>query len=382
MTTTKKTNVNKNTVTNKKSATTSSPMGGGQEGAETKVMCPVCGTEFAIGEHEHTVKNATVIGADSGLGSVYLPVSKRGNALQAAGIDTSKYFSLRLPTGGEQLMTYDENGIPVAVKADDPIMQQIVKGGTVPNRNLFRRWVMSQVFHGLLYKGWRNEGGFSEWLKNHGYVYTWEMLVEELHVQTKLYGRDMENYRARNRWFNKALAVTMAEDYIEQLYQDANGRPKHKCKGVPYVTVERTHYFVTDISKKLIAPLWGLVREIRDSKTPQALEYAVRNFWRKAPVKIYCYKQCADWKDAYKGMGAYATMQNLLRFHGCTFPKDNGFYDRRLTGLQMLEDAAKTYADGEGWRLFGLMKQMIEENGIDIEGKMAEWRRAKKIRNS
>lgn len=378
MATTKK-NVNKNTVTNKKSATTSSPMGGGQEGAETKVMCPVCGTEFAIGDHEHKVKNATVIGADSGLGSVYLPVSKRGNALQAAGIDTNKYFSLRLPTGGEQLMTYDENGIPVAVKADDPIMQQIVKGGTVPNRNLFRRWVMSQVFHGLAYKGYCGNG-FTEWLMRHGYKYQWEMLVEELHVQAKLYGRDMENYCARNRWFNKKLAVVMACDYIAQLRKDANGRPQHKCKGVLYVTVERTHYFVTDIEKRLIAPLRGLVYEIEIAKTPQALEHAVRNFWRKAPVKDHCYKQCADWKDAYKGMGAYATMQNLLRFHGCTFPKDNGFYDRRLTGLQMLEDAAKTYADGEGWRLFGLMKQMIEENGIEIEGKMKEWRRAKKNR--
>ena len=51
---------------------------------ETKVMCPVCGTEFAIGEHEHRVKNAISIGKDSGLGEVYLPVSKRGDALKAA----------------------------------------------------------------------------------------------------------------------------------------------------------------------------------------------------------------------------------------------------------------------------------------------------------
>jgi hypothetical protein len=95
------------------------------------------------------------------------------------------------------------------------------------------------------------------------------------------------------------------------------------------------------------------------------------------------YKQSAEWKDAYRGMGAYATMQNLLRFHGCTFPKDNDFYQRRKlnwTDIDLLELAAKTYADGEGWRLFGLMKQMIEENGIDIEKKRAEWREAKKVR--
>jgi len=372
MATTKK-NENKNTVTNKKSAAATSPRGG-QDGA-TKVMCPVCGTEFAIGEHEHTVKNATVIGADSGLGSVYLPVSKRGEALKSAGIDTSKYFSLRLPTGGEQLMTYDENGIPVAVKADDPIMQQIVKGGTVPNRNLFRRWVMSQVFHGLMWESRYSGDGFTGWLKMHGYKYQWEMLVEELRVQARLYKNgDMENFNARNRWFDKALAIEMANDHIEQMRKDAGDRPQHKCKGVPYIKYDCTNYFVSDIEKKLIAPMSDYVQKIESAKNPQQLYETVKRFCDHAHLNVAgSFKQNAAWKDAYKGMGAYATMQNLLRFHGCTFPKDNDFYKRGRSGLDCLEDAAKSYVNGEGWRLFGLMKQMLDENGIDIKAKMAQW---------
>lgn len=357
MATTKK-NVNKNTVKN-----------------ETKVMCPVCGSEFAIGEHEHTVNNATVIGADSGLGNVYLPVSKRGEALKAAGIDTNKYFSLRLPTGVEQLMTYDENGIPVAVKADDPIMQQIVKGGTVPNRNLFRRWVMSQVFHGLMWESRYSGDGFTGWLKMHGYKYQWEMLVEELRVQARLYKNgDMENFNARNRWFDKVLAIEMANDHIEQMRKDAHDRPQHKCKGVPYVKYDCVNYFVSDIEKKLIAPMREYVQKIATAKNPQQLYEAVKQFCDHAHLNVAgAFKQNAEWKDAYKGMGAYATMQNLLRFHGCTFPKDNDFYKRNRSGLDCLEDAAKSYENGEGWRLFGLMKQMLDENGIDIKAKMAQW---------
>lgn len=377
MATTKK-NENKNTVTNKKSTAATSPRGG-QEGV-TKVMCPVCGTEFAIGEHEHTVKNATVIGADSGLGSVYLPVSKRGEALQAAGIDTNKYFSLRLPTGGEQLMTYDENGIPVAVKADDPIMQQIVKGGTVPNRSLFRRWVMSQVFHGLMWESRYSGDGFTGWLKMHGYKYQWEMLVEELRVQARLYKNgDMENFNARSRWFDKALALEMADDHIEQMRKDANDRPQHKCKGVPYVKYDGVNYFVSDIEKKLIAPMQEYVLKIATAKNPQQLYEAVKRFSDHAHLNVAgAFKQNSAWKDAYKGMGAYATMQNLLRFHGCTFPKDNDFYNRNRSGLDCLKAAAKSYENGDGWRLFGLMKQMIEENGIDIKAKMAQWAMAKR----
>lgn len=348
---------------------------------ETRVMCPVCGTEFAIDEHEHTVKNATVIGADSGIGTVYLPVSKRGEALKSAGIDTSKYFSLHLPTGGEQLMTYDENGIPVAVKADDPIMQQIIGGGTVPNRSLFRRWVMSQVFHGLTWETRWSGNGFTGWLKSHGYKYQWEMLTEELRVQAKLAKNgDMENFNARNRWFNKELAVEMANDHIKQLREDANVRPQHKCKGVPYIKYDRQNYFISDIEKKLIAPLRSYVSMIESAKNPQQLYGSVKRFCDHAHLNVAAFKQNAAWKDAYKGMGAYATMQNLLRFHGCMFPKGNGFYDRDLSGMQMLENAASVYADGEGWRLFGLMKQMLEQNGIDIKAKMKEWATAKKNR--
>jgi len=368
-----KKNENKKNVSNKKQVVNAKNA--------TRVVCPECGAEFdVLAPHEHTVKNATVLGVDSGLGTVYLPVSKRGEALQSAGIDTSKYFSIQLPTGGEQMMKMGDDGRAVPVSADDPIIQAIMGGGTVPNKRLFRRWVMSQVVHGLLYSGYYGDG-FTGWMKSHGYVYTWEMLIEELHVQTKLYGKDMENFNARNRWFNKELAVEMATDYVKQLREDANGRPTHKCKGVPYVTVEHQHYFVSDIEKKLINPLRQLVLDIRTAKAPEALEQAVRRFWKQAPVKSWSYDQCPAWKDAYKGMGAYATMQNLLRFHGCTFPKDNDFFERGTNALLLLERAANAYANGEGWRLFGLLKQMIEENHFDIRAKMAEWAAKKQVKH-
>ena len=344
---------------------------------ETKVKCPVCGSEFAIAEHEHKVENATVIGADSGIGTVYLPVSKRGEELKAAGIDTSKYFSIELPTGGRQMIRLNDDGSASLVNANDTIVQAILKQGTVPNRNLFRRWIMSQVFHGL----GDDLNEFNYYIKRHGYNYQWEMLVDELRVQAKLYGKDMENFNDRNRWFNKELCITMAEDYIHQLRDDANTRPQHKCKGVPYITLDHKHYFLADIEKKLISPMEMLLGNIIYSENPNQLYNAVRIFWNNHPFGSNYYKQCAEWKDAYKGMGAYATMQNLLRFHNCSFPKGNNFYVGCLSGLQMLESAARIYAPRrDGWRLFGLMKQMIAENNIDIKGKMKAWSAAKRER--
>ena len=352
--------------------------------SETKVVCPVCGAEFdVLAEHEHKVKNATVLGADSGLGTIYLPVAKRMEALKNAGVDTSKYFPMQMRDGGECLMTYDEDGRPVPVDENDPIIRQIIGGGTVPNKNLFRRWVMAQVFRGLTEKGWRSKApiGFAKWLENHGYEYQWKMLIDELHAQTKMWGKDMENYEARNRWFNKEVCVAMAEDFVKQLREVALKQKTRNCKGAPYIRVKgfAKGVFVEDIDKKLILPLQSILVQMKHVKTAEGLEMAVRNFWNAAKGKewMWKYKQCARWKDAYKGAGAYYTMQNLLRFHGCRFPKDNDFYQRGKGGLEMLDAAAELYWD-EGWRLFGLMKQMIEENHIDIEKKREEWREAKK----
>lgn len=345
---------------------------------DTRVVCPVCGSEFdVLAPHEHKEKNVTVLGMDSGLGTIVLPVSKRGEALEKAGINPDRYFSMKLPNGTERLMTYDANGDPVAVKSDDPIMKAILGGGTVPNKRLFRRWIMSQVFHGLQ----DSHGGFSNWLKRHGYDYQWEMLVEELRVQSKLYINDMENFTARNRWFNKDLAYRMAEDYVEQVRKDTEKRPTRKCKGTPYIVFSGQNVFVDDIQKKILWPLSSLAAGIRMAYTPKQLYEAVKAFWDAHYRGSHYYKQCADWKDAYRGMGAYATMQNLLRFHGCVWPKDTDFADVPVTDLDKLERAARHYRH-EGWRLFGILKQMLEYNGIDIDKKMKEWARAKAARKS
>lgn len=42
----------------------------------------------------------------------------------------------------------------------------------------------------------------------------------------------------------------------------------------------------------------------------------------------------------------------------------------------MLENKAHEYATSqEGWRLFGVMKKLIADSGINIGKKMEEWRK-------
>ena len=132
-----------------------------KEKKETKVLCPRCGTEFAIAEKEYTTV-ATVVGKNSGLGVVYPAVAKqdastnspklpktaqdRIEALRNAGVDVSCLFAMRGANGGECVAS-NKDGKLAILNVNDPLFSYIIEQGTVPNRRLFRRWVMAQMFH-------------------------------------------------------------------------------------------------------------------------------------------------------------------------------------------------------------------------------------------
>lgn len=339
----------------------------------TRVVCPNCGAEFEIPEHETTAKNVTVIGADSNLGTVYLKLKDRQEQLTIAGIDVTKYFSMKTPGGVEKLMKW-EGDVPVAVTADDPVMKMIMDGGTVPNRDLFRRWVMAQVFTGLtcsLYSG------FTEWMHHKGYEYTWKMSEEEFRVQAKLWKKgDKENFNGRNRWFNKDVAVNMAKDYIEKLKENLKERKERHCKGVPYIKVGGENIFVSDIVKKIIHPLSVSLCKIRIANSPDSLYKAFHDFNKKRTPLRWTTRESEAWVSAYKGAGAYYTLKNMILFHDCRFMSKISVFMSKAKSLEYLEEKVDEYKN-EGWKLFGLMKKFISDNNVDIKAKQAEWREKK-----
>lgn len=336
---------------------------------ETNVMCPVCGAKFQIPESEHTVNNATVIGKNSGLGNVFLRLEDdRKQQLERRGIDTSKYFSISSPKGDDILMRWDDNGNPVTVDENDPVIAAIRKAGNVPNRRLFRRWVMAQMFRGLSFQSSYWGKGFTAWMKINGYHYTWKQTIEELRVQSVLARKDEENFRMRNRWFNRDVAVAMCTDYIEQLKTYVDARPIHKCKGVPYKKIGSRNVFISDIENKVFWPLRRALSKVANAFTPLNLYIDMTDFYRAIPLKNAHFKQCYDWQDAFKGSGAYFTMRNLIMFHGANYVGCHG-YDE---SLRKLDEYARHC---QGYEMLGALKEMIRQNGIDIEAKMAEWRK-------
>ena len=312
----------------------------------------------------------------------------RIEALKAAGVDVSKYF----PLGDDQLIKI-ENGAAVPVDMDDAAIDEvgkkIVEGGYVNNWKLFRRWVMSQMFHML--RDMEKDGkSFNEVLQKKGYEYQWRMLENELYAQTKMAAHgDHENVCARNRWFNGYVACDMAKDYISKLRKyvddnliynvkkDEDGKAvktyKHTCKGVPYVRLQNQDVFVSDLEKKVYAPLRELAQKMYDGDTYTEVYNAVHEFNKERKHLAWSTKQSDAFISAYKGSGSYYTMRNLIMFHGARFM--NG--KRKMSeaaSLKEIETKAGLY-DEEGWRMLGILKQLIKESGISIQGKMDEWKK-------
>ena len=314
----------------------------------------------------------------------------RLEALKAAGVDVSKYF----PLGDDQLIKI-ENGAAVPVDMDDATIdevgKQIVEGGYVSNWKLFRRWVMSQMFH-MLRDMDKNGRTFNDVLQHKGYEYQWRMLENELYAQMKMAAHgDHENAGARNRWFGGFVAADMAYDYIKKLRKyvdnnliykvkkDANGNVKktykHTCKGNPYVRLQNDDIFVADLEKKVYAPLGNLARKMYDSNTYKEVYDAVHEFNKKRKHLAWDTKQADAFITAYKGSGSYYTMRNLIMFHGARFMK-NGRKMSETDSLKELESKANLY-DEEGWRMLGVLKQLIKDNNISVQGKILEWKIAK-----
>ena len=343
---------------------------------ETRVVCPKCGTEFEIPEHSH-VATGIVIGKDSGLGTVVLKeagstatkAKERIEALRAAGVDVSGLFAMQT---GE--IARNEGGILSVVPDNDPIYSAILNGGTIPDRRLFRRWVMAQMFH-LLTAGY---GNFTENLRAKGVKYQWDVIEDELKTQNKLFNNDRENYGERNRWFNKDIVADICNAYLKDLRKYVSKLKEKKCKGVPYVTISgRGDVFVADLETKVFRPIENAARLIANSKAPSNLYLNYLKF-KKVCVLVKSMKMDSLFIDVYKGVGAYYTMKNLVLFHSCVF--SDPYTGKKMTqkkSMDYLRSKASEYSVNyaEGWRLFGVMKKLLEDNSIDIKAKMASWRK-------
>ncbi len=312
------------------------------------MACPTCGTTFDI-----TINNGSDTFQSNKMGS-----EAKIEALRKAGVNVNNLFSLKGADGLETIARL-ENGSLSILCDDDPIFKAIKQGGTINHPRLFRRWVMAQVFQML-----SNPGGFTKSLRRKGYWYQWKMVVEELKVQSKMARLDHENFVLRNRWFNAAVILRMVDDCINNIdkYIDKSYR-----RSGALTCLDRHSYRQAKFSG-----LRHVRAKIQDATDARSLYTATKEFVNKLEVinDLNNMPLSPTFIDAYKGAGAYYTLQNLIMFHGGRFFSGCSVEE----SIDQLNKAAEKYRH-EGWRLFGIMKEFLTDNHIGIEKKMAEWRR-------
>lgn len=227
--------------------------------------------------------------------------------------------------GGEYIAS-NKDGKLTILDDNDPIFGSIMAQGTVPNNRLFRRWVMAQMFHMMSYTHYREKepAGVTEMIHRKGYDYQWKMLLNELHAQMKMEHKDITGFAERNRWFNRDVVLAIASDYVNALKKHVGNLETRKCKGVPYKRIHGRNIFVEDLQSKLYYPLSIAITHIRHALDATQLYNAVRQFNDRRIRLPWGTPQSKAWMDAYKGAGAFFTMQNLIRFHGCTAVNDRG----------------------------------------------------------
>lgn len=300
-------------------------------------------------------------------------VTERLNTLKAAGIDTSNFFSVLSPSGDEVAMKW-ENGIPTPVDLDvlDPVEREIYANGYVKNTKLHRRWIMSQMFRAL-----NSHGGFTEWLKMHGYKYQWTMVLEECRVMSKIEGKDEEAFNERSTFFNQYVIKEMLNHYLFKLDKYIFNLKEHKCKGVSYYRIPRFgNIFVADIDKKIFAPFIKLYNQIKYTEMSYKDLYILLLKFKKIYIELpYDTPMSKYFIDTYKGEGAYYTLKNMILFHGVKVPEygsSDNVYEGEMAMNYLQHETYENMQNAEGYKTLALLKETIRYNNFDFDKRMEE----------
>lgn len=304
--------------------------------------------------------------------------NERIEKLNNAGVNTGKYFTFELPDtiekGTKIHLVIDENGVPQYVSENkntnenDPILNEIIEDGYVRNTRLYRRFVTAQMFRMLNYKSYDGrETGYHAALKRYAYKYTFDMMLEEVRVLSKLEVRDRESFEERRRFFTRDVVVEVCRDYLDKLDKFIESKPSKNCKGIPYKRIKGDNIFVEDINKKVFAPLRSEIFSINRANSYADIYEHLKRFMDKMVKLPYDTPKSKAWVDAYKGNGSYYTAKNLIMFNNC---KVDGVANRTLS-MDILNDKLLEYK-GEGWRMFAFMKKLIADNNFDFYKVMEE----------
>lgn len=315
----------------------------------------------------------------------------RMEALNNAGINTTNFFdvNMKLPmgamiqvtmpngevhrVGGTDMGGFNGN-VLTAPLTNDPIVNKIVESGYVKNTKLWRRFVAAYTFKLLgevtTETKYRGEVVYrSDWdknfNKNYGYMYCFDMLLEELRVISKLEKEDREAFEERSAFFTQDVVVALCKQYVRQLkkyVQKSRKNKKRTCRDKEYVRLAKYgDVFITDLQRRVYQPMEFNISVIESCNNYSELYGCFKDFCGKVNKLPFETPKDSSWKTAYKASGSYFTLKNMVMWHsvlleGCKTSTECVYE------LKSLLCAYK----GEYWRFHELLKKTIYDNNFDL----------------
>lgn len=242
----------------------------------------------------------------------------------------------------------------------------------------FRRFVMAQTLKMLNhYDGW--DGALAE----KDYMYQFHVIEDEVKALAKMEKEKGIDYWDRRLFFTPQVIQDTYKDYINKLnkYIEKNQyieeSTKKKC-GVeivirtPMVKLEKNFsgqkVYDVEFLRGEINRLKYKIECLNLDKNYAELLSNVTRLNRGLIFLPFSTPKYEEWKQAFRGAGAYYTLQNMISYHGVKvlygdygFPIINSSIDSNLNELRLLLLANKR----EVWKLHYFMKKVIKDNKFD-----------------
>lgn len=280
----------------------------------------------------------------------------------------------KIPKGTYFLIPMEEMDTKTkkATTDKDPIEESIRNDGYIENNHLYRRWVMAQMLRH--YRNEKDPAAFDHYfISGKPYKYAWETTLNEMKAMKHLHGEELIK---RERFFNLEVVKEMANEYNEQVKRCIAKLPrKRKVKNREVVYYSKIPYgkeirrYPRD--KKFWASITEAVNKINAANTYWQMQKAVEFFMATCPMHLKMPKPDA-WKNAFKGAGAYYTMDNMIKFHNCHWMLKSHYLMLPLSAsLAELEKAVEK-TKREYYKLYAMMCDFVAYNHFDFDQRMKE----------
>ena len=289
---------------------------------------------------------------------------RRIKQLAAMGINVENFFSV--VENNHDILMVKENGvnrkiadfgIVKAIEAAADIESAIRESGNIEVAQLYRRWVMAQLFRLMTdSNGYFSSRTFDDSIRRRGMKYAIKMLLEESRVMMLLEARDPAVFCERKLFFSPAFYKRFG-DLLRDTFNGIINRSDshHYVPGYGCMNDSTYARFRRGINSAIDALC-------ADNSTYSSIHAAmtVIQSYRKAFKYTHVYDAFIK---TYKDSGAYYTMKNMILFHGCVF-----------TGLNRDEsiDHIKSNAVLVNRNLFNDLLTLVHGNNFNFKSRMQE----------